>query len=96
MTTIVHPSVEERKAQGKAARQQAAPADHTGWTPVPNRPDPVALLEAQDATARTRSRAGPARANGGVAVHVLSWCGEDHGRGLEGHADLGTQRSAVW
>ena len=50
MTTIVHPSVEERKAQGKAARQQAAPADHARWTPVPDRPDPVALLEAQDAT----------------------------------------------
>ena len=50
MTTIVHPSVEERKAQGKAARQQAAPADHAGWTPVPDRPDPVALLEAQNAT----------------------------------------------
>ena len=50
VTTIVHPSVEERKAQGKAARQQAAPADHAGWTPVPNRPDPVALLEAQNTT----------------------------------------------
>ena len=50
MTTIVHPSVEERKAQGKAARQQAAPADHAGWTPVPDRPDPVALLEAQNTT----------------------------------------------
>ncbi len=50
MTTIVHPSVEERKAQGKAARQQAAPADHAGWTPAPDRPDPVALLEAQNTT----------------------------------------------
>ena len=50
MTTILHPSVEERKAHGKAARQQAAPADHAGWTPVSDRPDPVGLLEAQNAT----------------------------------------------
>ncbi len=50
VTTIVNPSVDEREAQGRAARQQAAPSDHAGWTPVPNRPDPVALLEAQDAT----------------------------------------------
>jgi uncharacterized protein (DUF2252 family) len=50
VTTIVHPSAEERKAHGKAARTQAAPADHTGWKPTPDRPDPVALLEAQNET----------------------------------------------
>ena len=50
MAAIMHPSVEERKAQGKAARTQAAPADHAGWTPAPDRPDPVGLLEAQNAT----------------------------------------------
>ena len=50
MTAIVHPSVDERTARGKAAREQVPPAVHTGWAPAPDRPDPVALLEEQDAT----------------------------------------------
>jgi uncharacterized protein (DUF2252 family) len=50
MTAVLHPSVEERKAKGKAARMQASPADHGGWTPAPDRPDPVALIEEQNAT----------------------------------------------
>ena len=49
-TVIEHPSVEERKARGKAARAHAQPADHAGWTAAVGRPDPVALLEAQDVT----------------------------------------------
>ncbi len=49
-TVVDHPSVEERKARGKAARSHAQPADHAGWTAAVGRPDPVALLEAQDAT----------------------------------------------
>ena len=50
MSTIVHPSVDERKAHGKSAREQIAPSAHAGWTPAPDRPDPVALLEEQNAT----------------------------------------------
>jgi uncharacterized protein (DUF2252 family) len=50
VTAVVHPSAEERKARGKAARTQAAPADHAGWKPASDRPDPVALLEAQNVT----------------------------------------------
>ena len=47
---IEHPTVEERRARGKAARDRAAPSDHAGWVPADDRPDPVALLEAQNAT----------------------------------------------
>ena len=47
---IAHPSVEERRAEGKAARTKASPSDHTGWAPATDRPDPVSLLEEQDAT----------------------------------------------
>ena len=50
VTSVEHPTVEERKARGKAAREHALPSDHAGWVPAPDRPDPVALLEAQDAT----------------------------------------------
>ena len=50
MTAIKHSSVEERRAQGKAARTQADFGDHAGWTPAPDRPDPIALLEVQNVT----------------------------------------------
>ena len=48
--TIEHPSVKQRRKRGKEARQQVPPSGHQGWKPAADRPDPVALLEAQDAT----------------------------------------------
>ena len=50
MTKIEHPTVAERRAHGKAARERALPASHSGWTPAADRPDPIALLEAQNTT----------------------------------------------
>ena len=50
MSAIRHLSVDERRALGKAARERARPSDHSDWSPAADRPDPVALLEAQDAT----------------------------------------------
>ena len=47
---IEHPSVDERRAQGKKSRKQVSPSNHAGWKPAADRPDPVALLEEQDAT----------------------------------------------
>src|SRR5690349_1174685 len=47
---IAHPSVEDRKAEGLAARDSASLSSHTKWTPAADRPDPVGLLEEQDAT----------------------------------------------
>ena len=47
---VPHPSLDERRQRGKAARERAAPASHAGWEPAPNRPDPIALLEEQDAS----------------------------------------------
>ena len=46
---IQHPSVAERKARGKGSRDTTPLADHDGWSPAADRPDPVALLEEQDA-----------------------------------------------
>jgi uncharacterized protein (DUF2252 family) len=48
--TIEHPSVKQRRKRGKEARQQAPPSGNAGWKPAADRPDPVALLEEQDAT----------------------------------------------
>ena len=46
---IAHPSVEERTAHGKAARKAVSPSSHAGWEPAADRPDPVALLQEQNA-----------------------------------------------
>ena len=48
--TISHPSIDDRRAAGKQARKRTPPSSHTGWRPAADRPDPVALLEAQDTT----------------------------------------------
>jgi uncharacterized protein (DUF2252 family) len=47
-TRVAHPSVEERRARGKAARKTVSPSSHAGWKPADDRPDPVALLEGQN------------------------------------------------
>src|SRR5690242_17926643 len=47
---IPHPSVDDRKARGLEAVDRAPLSSHTNWTPSAGRPDPVALLEEQDAT----------------------------------------------
>ena len=47
---IAHPSIDERKAVGRQDRDQTPPSSHAGWKPAADRPDPVGLLEEQDAT----------------------------------------------
>jgi uncharacterized protein (DUF2252 family) len=46
-----HPTPAERAARGRAARAKVRRSAHADWTPAPDRPDPVGLLEEQ---ARTR------------------------------------------
>jgi len=46
----VRPSLEERRARGKAARRETPLSSHTGWKPAADQPDPVAVLLEQDAT----------------------------------------------
>jgi len=47
---VAHPSVNDREAKGLEARDRAPLSSHTKWKPAADRPDPVALLEQQDAT----------------------------------------------
>jgi uncharacterized protein (DUF2252 family) len=47
---VARPSVDDRRAQGKVARDRTPPSSHAGWAPAPDRPDPVGLLEEQDRT----------------------------------------------
>src|SRR5580700_5450460 len=42
-----HLTVDERVARGRDARKEAPRSSHGRWTPAPDRPDPVALLEEQ-------------------------------------------------
>ena len=45
---ISHLTVAERVDRGKAARKLCPRSAHGIWNPAPDRPDPVALLEAQE------------------------------------------------
>jgi uncharacterized protein (DUF2252 family) len=47
---VPHPSVDDRKARGLEARDRAPLSSHAGWAPATDRPDPVGLLQEQDAT----------------------------------------------
>ena len=47
---INHPSLDERLDRGRTARDRTPPSSHAGWSPAPDRPDPVSLLEEQDRT----------------------------------------------
>src|SRR6516225_9930687 len=47
---VARPSVEERRAEGRQARDRTPPSSHSRWRPAADRPDPVALLEEQDLT----------------------------------------------
>jgi uncharacterized protein (DUF2252 family) len=47
---VAHPSVDERRAKGREGRDRSALLGHSGWVPAAGRPDPVALLEAQNLT----------------------------------------------
>jgi uncharacterized protein (DUF2252 family) len=47
---VPHPSLEERRARGKEARERTPLSSHSGWVAASDRPDPVALLQEQDAT----------------------------------------------
>ncbi len=47
---VAHPSVAERQARGRAARERSPLPGHAGWAPAGDRPDPVSLLEAQNLT----------------------------------------------
>jgi uncharacterized protein (DUF2252 family) len=47
---VAHPSLDERQAEGRRARDRTPPSSHTGWRPAADRPDPVGLLEEQDIT----------------------------------------------
>src|SRR5215212_2270511 len=40
-------SYQNRHERGRAARQLVPRGSHAGWTPAPDRPDPVELLESQ-------------------------------------------------
>ena len=50
MSRIAHLSIDERRARGKAAREQVGPSGHVGWEPAADRRDPVAVLEEQNVT----------------------------------------------
>ncbi len=49
-TAVVHLDAGQRSRIGRAARSAVPRASHGAWTPAPDRPDPAALLSAQETT----------------------------------------------
>ena len=47
---VPHPSVDDRRARGLEARERAPLSSHDGWVAASDRPDPVGLLQEQDAS----------------------------------------------
>ncbi len=47
---VAHLTLDERRENGRKARRGTPRSSHEGWEPAADRPDPVALLEAQNAT----------------------------------------------
>jgi uncharacterized protein (DUF2252 family) len=47
---VAHPSVDDRRARGLEGRDNAPLSSHTEWAPATDRPDPVGLLQEQNAT----------------------------------------------
>ena len=93
---VDHPSVDERKARGKGFRERAAlSAAHAGWTPAADRPDPVALLEEQNAT--REPDLVPVR-HGRMMVSPFTFyrgAAKIMAADLQGHADRRAGRPAV-
>ena len=48
--TKIHPSVEERQAEGEESRERMPPATHGEWAQGADRFDPIALIEQQNET----------------------------------------------
>ncbi len=48
MTTNQHQTIEQRTEFGKSLRQQTPHSSHGEWSPAPERPDPVSLIEQQN------------------------------------------------
>src|SRR3954454_24355444 len=49
-TKVEHLTVDDRRVRGKEAANATPLSIHRGWAPAEDRPDPVALLEQQNAT----------------------------------------------
>ncbi|MBT8129516.1 MAG: DUF2252 domain-containing protein [Gammaproteobacteria bacterium] len=48
MTTSYHQTIEQRTEHGKSLRQQTPHSSHGAWSPSPERPDPIGLIEEQN------------------------------------------------
>ena len=87
---VEHPTVAERAALGKAARAKLPRSSHGEWAPATDRPDPVALLEAQEATRvpelvplrHERMAASPFAFYRGAANVLAADLAADHAPGL--------------
>ena len=94
LTTEERLSRADRVARGKDARAVAPLESHAQFEPGAAR-DPVGLLLQSGAVTGSGAGAGPAWADAGVGVHLLSGCCAADGRGPGRHAGVGAVGAAV-
>ena len=73
-------SIEERRAAGKALRDATPRAAHGGWKAPHKRRDPIDLLRESQQRAHPAADPCPFRANGAIALRLLSGLGRPDGR----------------
>ena len=88
------PSIGERSERGEGARKQVPPTSHADWQPDTRDHDPVDLLIQQNDDPGGRPGSGAAWPDDGLAVHLLSRLGEDHGYRSGRHAPPPAWRSS--
>ena len=93
--TVVHLSVAERAAHGKAARAEVPRSSHAVFEPPPAAPRPDRAARAPGHDARARARADPLRPHARLAVHVLSRRRADHGQRPRRDAALGASGAVL-
>jgi hypothetical protein len=58
---ITHLSPDERRAKGRALRDQVSRASQAGWKPPRGRPDPIEILKGLERRPTAESRPNPVR-----------------------------------
>ena len=92
---IAHPSIDERKAEGKEARDPDAAVEPLGVAPGGGPPRSGRAAGGAERHPGAGPGAGAARPDDGLAVHLLPGRGQDHGRRPDGHPGRRAGRPAV-
>ena len=88
-------SLDDLYEVGKSLREKCPRESHADWKAPDNRPDPLHLMEESNKGRIPQADPDSPRTHAAVAVHLLSRCGAEHGRGPGRHAGDRAARAGV-